>query len=115
METADAPDDYDYAYWEARKHKRYKAILDLRAQGMSYYEVGKRVGVSANYAAVLHKRAIPDFYRRLTTPLRIRPEQHPPTISWMDLYTLYPLKDFLTELADDNQDSRVVVLVDQDV
>jgi hypothetical protein len=94
MGTADTD-----AYWKALRRERYKTVLDLRAQGVTYYDIGKQLGVSASYASALGKHARRDFYRQITSPLYVCSEPHPPRLTWMDSYTLYRMKDFLEEIA----------------
>ena len=81
------------------RRERYKTVLDLRAQGVTYYDIGKQLGVSASYASTLAKQAHRNFYRQLEVPIYHRPEPHPPRMTRLDLYVLYQLKDFLEEIA----------------
>lgn len=92
--------DIDVVGWEAQRREEYKAVLDLRMQGMTYREIGKQLRVSPAYASVLEKKARRDFYRRIKSPISYEVEPHPPRLTWMDSYALYRLKDFLTEIAD---------------
>lgn len=94
MVTADTD-----AELEAWRRERYKTILDLRMQGMTYREIGKQLGVSASYASLLGKKARRHFYRQITSSPPYWIEPHPPRLPWMDLYMLYRMKNFLEEIA----------------
>lgn len=88
--------DYDgYLVWRDR---RYRYILDQRAQGTTYREIGRQLRISGTYVSQLEKAAKIKFYRRINEPIHTRPKPYTPTAFEMAL--LYPLKDFLTEIAD---------------
>jgi hypothetical protein len=88
--------DYDgYLVW---RNRRYKYILDQRAQGKTYREIGRHLQVSGTYVSQLEKAAKIKFYECIDTPKYNWPRPYTPTV--FELSLLYPLKDFLTEIAD---------------
>jgi hypothetical protein len=88
--------DYDgYLVW---RNRRYKYILDQRAQGKTYREIGRHLQVSGTYVSQLEKAAKIKFYERIDESAYARLKPYTPTA--FELGLLYPLKDFLTEIAD---------------
>ena len=81
------------------RRERYKTVLDLRAQGATYREIGDELHITGGRVTQLAKQARREFYRRLDVPIYHRPEPHPPRMTRLDLYVLYQLKDFLEEIA----------------
>lgn len=82
--------------WTPEKRiQRWKTVMDLRAQGLSYAAIGQQVGVSGSYVRGLLFEAKRNFYRRLRTPQN--PEPKP---LMYEMCMLYQLKDFLEEVAD---------------
>ena len=92
------------ADWEAWRRERWGKVLEGRAQGKTYRAIGKQLGVTGNRAAQLERQAIRKFYAQLYAAKYTQP--HLPPIPTHDMYTLYRLKDFLTEIADDTQPTR---------
>lgn len=88
--------DYDgYLRW---RDYRFRYILDQRAQGKTYREIGRHLRISGTYVSQLEKAAKRKFYERIDEPIYARPKPYTPTA--FELASLYPLKDFLTEIAD---------------
>lgn len=88
--------DYDgYLVW---RNRRYKYILDQRAQGKTYREIGRHLQVSGTYVSQLEKAAKIKFYERIDTPKYNRPMIA--SAPAYEMRRLYELKDFLTEIAD---------------
>lgn len=88
--------DYDgYLVW---RNRRYKYILDQRAQGKTYREIGPHLQISGCRVSQLEKEARREFYKRIDTPKFNRPmAAFAPAY---EMCRLYELKDFLTEIAD---------------